>query len=85
MFRLLLISFVPIFLPAACFKLRYCKNFCHKSVTMPWVKLLTVGFLLAIATLFFLTSPEKAPPEAQYTPPKYKNGVLIPANLVMKK
>lgn len=80
MLRLLLIYGVPMFLPTLCFNF-YRRFFKPVKTKYPWVKLLTIGLVLTGISLYFFTTFDKAPPSAQYTPPKFKNGTLVPAQM----
>ena len=81
MIRLIFIYGLLVFLPVAVFK-AYRVLFAKKTAApVPYAKLYCVGLILAAVCLFCFSDPQKSPPQAQYTPPKFKDGVLIPAHM----
>lgn len=81
MFRLIFIYGLLVFLPAAVYK-TYRVLFAQKAAQPePYAKLFCIGLVLAAVCLFCFSEPQKSPPQAQYTPPKFKDGVLIPAHM----
>ena len=81
MIRLIFIYGLLVFLPVAVFK-AYRMLFAKKAAApVPYAKLYCIGLILAAVCLFCFSEPQKSPPQAQYTPPKFKNGVLIPAHM----
>lgn len=80
MLRLFLIYGVPMFLPTLCFNL-YRRLVKPVKTKFPWAKLMTIGLVLTGISLYFFTAFDKAPPSAHYTPPKFKDGMLVPAHM----
>lgn len=81
MLRLFFIYIVPFFLPTAFFlTYRRFKPSASGKKT-PYLPLFSLGLILTASFLCLFATNDKAPAFAVYTPPKYVDGRLVPANM----
>ncbi len=84
MFRIIYSVLLPFLTPFALYWLTGRFPAADKRESWPLKTLTAAGLGLVLIFLFVFSVPDKAPADSAYTPPRFENGKIIPAQMNRK-